>query len=339
MKKFADRLYIFLILFLTLMLPVKSAVSSEAVKSGIEICFSVLIPSLFPFIFFSSLLSCYAGSVISALFSGLISPVFNISPAAASSVVLGTLGGFPTGAAVASELYSEKKITKSEAELLPVFSNNAGIMFVLFAVGEGVFKSVRTGAALYTVHLLSSLITGILMRPGGKCTQKKEPVKKALSSFSPGPIYRAFSKCIFSSVRSMAAICANFLVWRTVSFILFSTAEGTLFAVGKGLLEMTGGLFSLGSAPSFPAAALILGFNGLCIHMQTASVFFSSGLSPAKCILGKCISAAVSFALALAVCDISAYFPVLFLLAAVLTGAVLLKKGFGSATQSPFPVK
>ena len=102
MKKFADRLYIFLILFLTLMLPVKSAVSFEAVKSGIGICFSVLIPSLFPFIFFSSLLSCYAGSVISALFSGLISPVFNISPAAASSVVLGTLGGFPTGAAVAS---------------------------------------------------------------------------------------------------------------------------------------------------------------------------------------------------------------------------------------------
>lgn len=186
MKKFADRLYIFLILFLTLMLPVKSAVSSEAVKSGIEICFSVLIPSLFPFIFFSSLLSCYAGGVISALFSGLISPVFNISPAAASSVVLGTLGGFPTGAAVASELYSEKKITKSEAELLPVFSNNAGIMFVLFAVGEGVFKSVRTGAALYSVHLLSSLITGILMRPGGKCTQKKSPSKRLFPLSLPG---------------------------------------------------------------------------------------------------------------------------------------------------------
>ena len=336
MKKFADRLYVFLILFLTLMLPIKSAVSSEAVKSGIEICFSVLIPSLFPFIFFSSLLSGYAGSVISALFSGLISPLFNISPAASSAVVLGTLGGFPTGASVASELYSEKKITKSEAELLPVFSNNAGIMFVLFAVGEGVFKSVRTGAALYTVHLLASLITGILMRPAGKCAQKKEPLKKALSSFSPQPIYRAFSKCIFSSVRSMAAIGANFLVWRTVSFILFSNAEGTLFAVGKGLLEMTGGLFSLGSEPSFPAAALILGFNGLCIHMQTASVFFSSGLSPAKCILGKCISAAVSFALALAVCDISAYFPVLLVLSAALIIAALLKKASSQRPKALF---
>lgn len=339
MKKFADRALVCLILFLTLMLPFKSAESSEAVKSGLDICFSVLIPSLFPFIFFSSLLSSYAGGSFSALFSGIISPLFNISRNAASAVILGTLGGFPTGASLAAELYAERKISKSEAELLPVFSNNAGVMFVLFAVGKGVFNSTRCGAALYCIHLLSSLITGILMRPSEKPAQKKEPLAKALSSFSPLPAYTVFSKCIFSSIRSMAAICANFLIWRTVSFMLFSKFEGTLFSVLKGLLEMTGGLFSLKGAPSFPAAAFILGFNGLCIHMQTASVFSSGGLSPAKCIAGKCLAALISFVLALAVCDISAYFPLLLVLSCVIIFASALKKSPGSSPQSPFPVK
>ncbi len=342
MKKFADRLYAFLILFLTLMLPLKSAMSSEAVKSGVEICLSVLIPSLFPFIFFSSLLSLYAGNIISALFSKILSPLFNISPAASSAVALGTLGGFPTGAAVASELYGEKKISREEAERLPVFSNNAGVMFVIFAVGKGVFGSIKTGIALYAVHLLSSLITGVLTRPVKKEREKKEPLKTALSDFSPPPIYTAFSKCIFSSVRTMAAISANFLIWRTVSFLLFSDAEGPLFGLLKGLFEMTGGLFSLGNNPSFPIAAFLLGFNGLCIHMQTAAVFSRHNLSPAKCIAGKFVCACISFALAAAVSrdkvlpDIKA---AVILAAAAALLSLIIKRSPGSPTQSPFPVK
>lgn len=337
MKKFEDRLYALLILFLTIMLPIKSAASGEAVKSGIEICLSVLIPSLFPFIFFSSLLCSYAGGVISALFSKIISPLFNISPSCVSAVVLGTLGGFPAGAAIASELYAEKQISRSEAERLPVFSNNSGVMFVIFAVGKGIFGSVRTGAALYVIHLFASLITGVLTRPVKYERGKKEPLKSALSGFSPPSVHTVFSKCIFSSVRSMAAICANFLVWRTVSFLLFSDAEGPIFALLKGLLEMTGGLFSLGSEPSFPIAAFLLGFNGLCIHMQTAALFFRHNLSVAKCIAGKFACACISFVLAASVSSKTPVF--VLILIVILTAAVLfpaIKKSRNSSALKAF---
>ncbi len=293
---------IFLICFITFLLPFKNSLCVDAVKSGVDICLNTLIPSLFPFLFFSSLLSQFCGGVLSSVFAPLLCPVFNISVPAASAFVLGTLGGFPTGASVAASLYKQKKISKDEAERLPVFCNNAGIMFVISAVGKEFFGSISIGLTLYAVHILSSVVAGIITRPKEKMYSfEKNFLKKSLSEFTPPSLTAVFPGCIFSSVKAMAAISANFIVFRAVTYILFSGFDTTGSAVLKGIFEMVGGIFSLGKTPKdLIAASFILGFNGLCIHMQTASVFFGSGLSPLKCITGKLICAFSSVAAMLA---------------------------------------
>lgn len=298
MKRKSGWILIFLIIIITFLLPFKNSLCVSSVKSGVDICLNTLVPSLFPFLFFTNLLSEFCGSILSSIFAPVLCPLFNISVPAASAFVLGTLGGFPTGASVASSLYKQRKISKDEAQRLPVFCNNAGIMFVISAVGKEFFGSAAIGLSLYAVHILSSVIAGIITRPKEKMYYfEKNFFKKSLSGFSPPSITTVFPRCILASVKAMAAICANFIVFRCVTYILFSCSDQTGTAVFKGILEMVGGIFSLGKTPKdLVAAAFILGFNGLCIHMQTAFVFFESGLSVIKCITGKLLCALFSAA-------------------------------------------
>lgn len=296
MKRKSGWILIFLICVITFLLPFKNSLCVSSVKSGIDICLNTLIPSLFPFIFFTNLLSDFCGDVLSSVFAPILCPLFNISAPASSAFVLGTLGGFPTGASVASSLYKQRKISKDEAQRLPIFCNNAGIMFVISAVGKEFFGSAVIGFTLYALHILSSVILGIITRPKEKMYSfEKNFLKKSFSEFSPPSITTVFPHCIYTSLKSMAAICANFLVFRCVTYIFFSGPDQAGTSVFKGILEMVGGIFSLGKTPrDLIAAAFILGFNGLCVHMQTASIFFESGLSIVKCIIGKLFCAFLS---------------------------------------------
>ena len=80
---------------LILILDTRSAI--EAAKSGVLLCTQTLIPSLFPFFVFSSLLT---GSLVGKS-TKLISPlerIFRIPPGTGSLMIIGLLGGYPTGA-------------------------------------------------------------------------------------------------------------------------------------------------------------------------------------------------------------------------------------------------
>lgn len=321
MKKLSSYFTAACIFAITLLLPFKSELCAESMKSGLAICTSTLIPSLFPFIFFSSLCADFAGDLISAIFSPLVCPLFNITRQAAPSVILGVLGGFPTGGEISARLYAEGKIYKDEAERLPVFANNAGIMFVISSIGVGLFHSLRTGLILYAVHITASVICGILTRPREKIYRPSRPSGTArLGAPSSEPFAVLFSRAVFSSVRSMAAISADFLIFRVLSSVLFEHLNSAAcLPVLKGMTEMIGGLFSLSDTPgSLVAAAFILGFNGLCVHMQTAVLFSRHRLSVARLIWGKLLHGAISALIMYAAIFLSAKRLVVFVFAFIL---------------------
>lgn len=147
----------------------------EAAKSGLTLCYNVIIPSLFPFFVLSSLvvelgLAGYLGRML----EGIMRPLFNVSGACASAFALGFIGGYPVGAKTAINLYEKGMCTKTEAERLLSFCNNSGPAFILGVVGAGIFSSSRVGLLLYLAHITASICVGILFRfykAGGK---KKE---------------------------------------------------------------------------------------------------------------------------------------------------------------------
>ena len=137
--------------------------SMEAAKSGLALCYNVIIPSLFPFFVLSSLVvELGLAGYLGRLLEGLMRPLFHVSGACASAFALGFIGGYPVGAKTAISLYENGMCTKTEAERLLAFCNNSGPAFILGVVGAGVFASSRVGVLLYLAHAAASICIGIL---------------------------------------------------------------------------------------------------------------------------------------------------------------------------------
>ena len=55
-------------------------------------------------------------------------------------------------------------VSREEAERLLGFCNNSGPAFIVGAVGAGIFGSPSVGLALYGIHILAAVLTGLLLR-------------------------------------------------------------------------------------------------------------------------------------------------------------------------------
>ena len=294
MKKLFQLLLFFSMLIFIFFLPLVSVPVKMGVTSGIDICLNELIPSLFPFLFFSSLIYFYGGGFLSSISAPLLCPLFKISKNACPAVISGILGGFPSGAAIAAELYKDGKISKSEAERLPVFCNNAGLMFTVGTLGTGHFDSFKTGVIIYLFHIFSSFVAGVLTSSSAKQTcsfKKNDKIQPILS-----PLPEAFTKAVFRAISSMALISGNFIIFKVISSV-FSVffKDSMLKSFIFGLLEVTGGALSMPKSNTGIILSLfLLSFNGICVHTQTLSYFSPLKLSVKKYIKWKLFCAFLS---------------------------------------------
>ena len=129
MKQKLTFVAIFLILIFLLRYPSEAM---EASRSGMQLWLNLLFPSLFPFLILTDLL--LHNKNLHILFRPL-TPITKIFPGLSSygtyAFFLGTLCGNPMGAKIASDLFTDKKISKTEAEYLLVFSTNPSPVFLI----------------------------------------------------------------------------------------------------------------------------------------------------------------------------------------------------------------
>lgn len=300
-----------------LLFPVQSV---AAAKSGLQLCGNVIIPSLFPFFVLSSFcmeigLVQYLGRVLEPL----MRPLFRVSGACASAFVLGIIGGYPVGAKTAIALYEKRMISRDEAERLLAFCNNCGPAFIFGVVGAGVFSSSAVGLLLYLIHILSSVLVGLLFRFRGSRTVSAgcaAPTEEA-PAFSA-----AFTASVRSAMQSTLSICAFVLFFTVIIrlLVLSGVLRGAAALLGTllapfggtdaaaeklliGAIEMSSGVASLsGSAGAMSTqlslAAFILGWAGLCVHCQVLSFLGSSDLSVRTYLAGKLAHGVISALLA-----------------------------------------
>lgn len=256
-------------------------------KNGMELCIQTLIPSLFPFFVLSSLLT---GSMIGQSFR-LLHPVFRllgVPEGAESLLTVGFLGGYPVGAQNIALAYHTGSISKSEAERMLAFCNNAGPAFIFGILGQ-MFSNPYVPWVLWGIHVASALIVAILLR-------EKKPKSAVLPCRSI-----SFSDSLASSLKVMALVCGWVILFRVMlTFLerwilwLFPDVFQIIFS---GILELSNGCIQLGSVPSeglrFILASIFLSLGGLCVAMQTVSV--TKGLSLKLYSLGKAMQCAFSF--------------------------------------------
>lgn len=287
----------------------------ESGQKALELCFSIIIPSLFPFFVVSRLiLNTGVIHTISRVFKPVMKPLFNLPGSAAFPLIAGWFSGYPAGAKYTVDLYEKKMLSQSESERLLAFCNNSGPLFIVGAVGTGYFQSPKLGLVLLASHLLASITIGIGLgfvsrkkEPHGKTTMAEQTVRQAVFN---GHI---LTDAVINSTMALLQICGTIFFFAVAVQALdtagvftflgklagFATgAESNGFEITKiflaGSLEITYGLFLLSNKAGIPVmlkvllAALFCGFGGFSVHTQV------TGLCPScfrfkKYYLGKIV--------------------------------------------------
>lgn len=303
--------------------------SMESVRTGLRLCYNVIIPSLFPFFVLSTLvvelgLASYLGRAM----EGLMRPLFRVPGACAPAFVLGFVGGYPVGARTALQLYQKGMCTKTEAERLLSFCNNSGPAFVLGVVGAGVFSSSVVGLLLYLAHAVASICVGLLFRFYKSSEASQRPAASS-PMFGAVSFPTAFTQAVKDAFLATFHICAFVVFFTVVITLLFLSGflpclagllAGLLAPLGfqavwaeqllTGFIELSSGVWSLSAegnlAGRLSMAAFMLGWAGLSVHCQVLSFLGGSGLSVRTYIGGKFLHGGIS---ALFVWLLAQYFP------------------------------
>lgn len=304
-KKLKSKLLTAALLLSALALIAAPDQAAAGAKSGLSLCFNVIVPSLFPFFVLSALVvDLGLAARLGRALEGIMRPLFRVSGSCAAAVALGFIGGYPVGARTALQLYEQGLCSKSEAERLLSFCNNSGPAFILGVVGAGVFGDSRVGFLLYLTHALASLLVGLLFRFHGG--NDRSTVPHHTKPIGTVTLPSAFTGAVTRSLQNTLNICAFVVFFSVVlqlltAFGLLGTLAAALSRLGfeevwarrlvAGLLELSSGVSSLSGGGGFSGlasmAAFMLGWAGLSVHCQVLAFLTDSGLSPRTYLAGK----------------------------------------------------
>jgi sporulation integral membrane protein YlbJ len=274
--------------------------SNTAVKSalnGLILWSSIVVPSLFPFFVASELMNSTGFTrAAGVLLEPVMRPFFNVPGCASFALALGVSSGYPVGAKITADMRKNGSLTKPEAERLLAFTNNSGPLFIIGAVGTGMFGSSSVGLFLFVCHLLSCITVGFIFRfykrrlPGNSgYGASLRPIARNRGK-APRNIFKNFKSLLTAEghkKKNFGELLGS-AVRNSVSSILVIGGFIVLFSVIISLLDETGiiGMVS-GSAsrllePLFPDIdfkSLLSGVFGGLFEITTGSRLISRGIS------------------------------------------------------------
>lgn len=309
-------------------------------KDAFMLWASNIVPSLLPFFICTGLLKRTPFiKLINKILTPLMKPIFNIPGCGAFAFSMGMMSGYPTGAKISAELYSDGECSREEAERLLAFTNTSGPLFIISAVGIGMFKSPQIGLLLLLTHFLGSLTVGLIFKWYKNnslkiISQKTEEIKgksqtsaNFKASCKEESEYLNFQNLglimgdvIQNSIATLLLILGYIVSFSILGDILIKLniipgmcnllmpmlkivgiSRETGIGIIKGVLEVTSGLNELTSLLIFDnlnlaiiLSAFLLGFGGLSVMMQTASIVAKSKLSMKAYLIGKTLHGTIS---------------------------------------------
>ena len=300
----------------------------SAAKSGLYLWANAVLPSLLPFFIATELLN-YTDitNLCGKLLSPIMRPLFNVPGEGAIALIMGIISGYPVGAKIVANLKSQHLCTDVEAERLIAFTNNSGPLFIVGAVGIGLFYNSKVGLILLITHILACITTGFAFRwwkkcqieacngDGDKCTFSKAciyPRPHCTLQFSN--LGEALSKSILNAINSVLMVGGFIVLFSILLSILHSSRllevlSSCLQHIGipysisiglfSGLIEVTSGLEFICSNNisiyiQLPLCSFILGFGGISVSLQVLSIISKTHISFKPYLIGKILQASLA---------------------------------------------
>ncbi|MEG6615274.1 sporulation integral membrane protein YlbJ [Peptococcaceae bacterium 1198_IL3148] len=283
----------------------------EGATVGLQAWWNIVFPSLLPFFIASELLmSLGIVSFMGVLLEPIMRPLFNVPGCGSFVMVVGFSSGCPIGSMITAKLRRNNMCTRVEAERLMSFTNNSSPLFMLVAVSVGMFGNPKLGGLIVGAHYLANLTLGLMLRfyrpkDGERIASQSSPhnvIKRSFAELSryhrneKRPIGQIIGDAVTNSINTLLKIGGFMILFAVIirlltemGFIdllaqLFSAAlfflgfeQDVYKSIASGIFEITLGtkLASETNAPLLQqllATAMMLGWSGLSIHAQVASL-------------------------------------------------------------------
>ena len=320
---------IFILYLFFLVLFTKS--NFNAAKKGITLWANNVVPSLFPFFVAVELLK-HTNLIyfLSIKLDKYMKPIFNLPGVASFPFVMGLISGYPVGAKIVSDLYSNKLCTQKEAERMLAFTNNSGPLFIIGTVGCSFYSNTSIGILLLISHILSSICVGIIL---GIISRIKSATNTFTANSTQSASTNNFSSllqddikiadlggilgsAIVSAIKSILMIGGFVTIFSVILSILNNTKILTIisyfisnifhinpdYIVGllTGFLEFTNGLYKISTinnkmlSINLILSSFIIGFGGISVTLQVLNIISKNKLSIKTYIFGKLLHGTIS---------------------------------------------
>ncbi|MCL2462174.1 MAG: sporulation integral membrane protein YlbJ, partial [Defluviitaleaceae bacterium] len=132
-----------------------------ASAGGLKLWLDVVFPSLFPFMAgVNVLMELGAVETLGRAMGPVMRVLFRMPGAGGFPLVCGMVSGYPIGAKLTARLRERGELSRRQAQRLLGFANNCGPLFIVGAVGAGMFKNAGIGYFILGTHCFSAVLTG-----------------------------------------------------------------------------------------------------------------------------------------------------------------------------------
>ena len=249
---------------------------ATGISRGMAVCTTVIIPTLYPFMLLSGLLTdsnlCRRPGRCTRWITGRL---FGLPGCCGPAILLSLVGGYPAGMLAVAGLYRQGSITYNQWKRLSAYCVGAGPGFIVGTIGASLLGSTQAGILLYVAQVVTSLGMGVWLGRGHQGQQ--ESPSQTLPK-------RPAAEMVADSCRALLTMCGFVVAAATV----LSLAEaigvagmvaavtgwntGWISAGLAGLLEVSCGCLAVVGLPFAPVwLSLILSWGGLSVQGQLAA--------------------------------------------------------------------
>ncbi|SHN52720.1 sporulation integral membrane protein YlbJ [Paenibacillus sp. ov031] len=278
----------------------------DASIQGLDIWWKIIFPAMLPFLMLSQMLTAFGLThALGVLLGPLMQRWFRLPGKAGLAIVVGMCGGFPAGADTASRLVQDQQITAKQAGIVASASHFANPLMIILVIGAAFLHQPASGYFLLIVHWVSGWIAAMIgVRLLPKESKGEEFPTANPSSYKRRSLWsqmmlaareaqkrdgRGFGKLlgdtVSQAVQTLMMTGGYMIVFAVfVRLLTLYITPGTSVAFWPSLLELHLGTYHLSQSPLTPVLlmsllAAVLGWGGLCSHLQVSAVLKAAGLA------------------------------------------------------------
>ncbi len=285
-----------------------------SVKNGLELYAINVLPALFPFFFFSKILTeLNLGYDLGNILKKPLKKFYNAPNLSGYILAISMLSGYPVGAKLVSDCYQNNLITAAEAKKILSFTSTSGPLFIVGTVGIAMLGSKKAGFVILLCHYLATLINGLVFR-GKKEKICENTIKPPIINYDS-----ILSNSMLSSITSVLLVGGYICIFNFVLDFLFDIKliyimANALTCIGvdarlsssffASIIEITKGslMFGVSGFPlrtTIPLVCFCISFGGICVTLQSLTFLSRCKISPAYYLLTKTSQGILSYIIGL----------------------------------------